>query len=565
MKFVSAQFAFFLNQGETRRNIGSLVRYLGFLTLVIAVYSVIFHVIMAREGQDHSWLTGVYWTLTVMSTLGFGDITFTSDLGRFFSTIVLLSGIILLLVLLPFIFIRFFYAPWLEARVQQRAPRRVPSDTTGHVILCSWDPVAPELARRMKLHQVPWFVLEEDPVRAGRMHADGLPAITGAIDDEDTYRAVRADHAAAVIANIDDATNTNITLTVRAVAPDVPIVGIATDDDAVDIMELSGATHVLPLRRQLGEQLATRVNAGHAQCHIIGRFHDLLIGEFPVHNTPFRGRTIRNTGLRQATGVSIVGVWERGRLQPAEADAMLTDSSVPVVVGTREQIDALNELLIIYDANFNPVVVIGGGRVGRAAAAAMKRDGISVHLVEKRPEMAARIEGIPERLFIGDAADRTILEEAGILEAPSVVLTTHDDAVNIYLAVYCRRLNPDIRIISRITHERNIAAVIRAGADLVLSYAGLGAEAITAILKERELVFLGAGFDLFRVRVPKAMADTTLERSGIGARTGASIIAVQTPDAFLPNPSASLRLRPDMELIAVANSEQREALLELLG
>lgn len=561
MKFVSTQFAFFLSQGETRRNIRALLRYLAFLAVVIALFSVIFHVLMAREGQDHSWLTGVYWTLTVMSTLGFGDITFTSDLGRAFSTLVLLSGIILLLVLLPFIFIRFFYAPWLEARVQQRAPRRVPPDTTGHVILCSWDAIAPELARRLRLHQVPWFVLEEDRVRAGQMHGDGIPVIAGAMDDSETYRAVRAEHAAMVVANVDDPTNTNITLTVREIAPDVPIVGIATDEDAIDVLELSGATHVLPLRRQLGEQLATRINAGHTQCHIIGRFQQLLIGEFPVHNTPFRGRTVRETRLRHATGVSIVGIWERGRLQPAHPDALLTDWSVPVVVGTREQIDALNELLIIYDANFNPVVVIGGGRVGRAAAAALRRDGIRVHIVEKRPEMAARLEGIADRYLIGDAADRRVLEEAGIHEAPSVLLTTHDDAVNIYLAVYCRRLNPELRIVSRITHERNIAAVIRAGADLVLSYAALGAEAITALLKQRELVLLGAGFDLFRIRVPPSLTGRTLARSEIGARTGASIIAVQAPESFIPNPSGDLLLEADMELIAVANAEQRESFL----
>ena len=46
---------------------------------MITAYSVAFHWLMAAEGQQHSWLTGFYWTLTVMSTLGFGDITFTSD------------------------------------------------------------------------------------------------------------------------------------------------------------------------------------------------------------------------------------------------------------------------------------------------------------------------------------------------------------------------------------------------------------------------------------------------------------------------------------------------------
>jgi hypothetical protein len=46
------------------------------------------------EGRYHSWITGLYWTLPVMTTLGFGDITFASDIGRLFSIIVLLSGIV---------------------------------------------------------------------------------------------------------------------------------------------------------------------------------------------------------------------------------------------------------------------------------------------------------------------------------------------------------------------------------------------------------------------------------------------------------------------------------------
>ena len=33
------------------------------------------------EGREFSWWTSVYWTLVTMSTLGFGDIVFTSDLG----------------------------------------------------------------------------------------------------------------------------------------------------------------------------------------------------------------------------------------------------------------------------------------------------------------------------------------------------------------------------------------------------------------------------------------------------------------------------------------------------
>jgi hypothetical protein len=84
------------------------VKFFLVLLGMIAAFSVAFHYLMAAEGREHSWITGLYWTLTVMTTLGFGDITFNSDPGRIFSIVVLVSGVIFLLILLPFTFIKFF-------------------------------------------------------------------------------------------------------------------------------------------------------------------------------------------------------------------------------------------------------------------------------------------------------------------------------------------------------------------------------------------------------------------------------------------------------------------------
>src|SRR5690606_24291648 len=105
------------------------------LLALILVYSVIFHYLMAWEGKRYSWITGIYWTLTVMSTLGFGDITFHTDLGRIFSMVVLMSGTLFMLILLPFTFIQFFYAPWMQAQEAARAPRQLAASTEGHVIV----------------------------------------------------------------------------------------------------------------------------------------------------------------------------------------------------------------------------------------------------------------------------------------------------------------------------------------------------------------------------------------------------------------------------------------------
>lgn len=559
MKFLPAQLAYFLSAREARRNVASLLRYVAFLVAVIALFTVGFHVIMSEvEGRDHSWISGFYWTLTVMTTLGFGDITFESDVGRVFSVVVLLSGVVLLLIVLPFTFISLFFAPWLEAQVRLQAPREAPADTKGHVIVCAWDSIAPGLVQRLRLYGIPYFVIEPDPLAAGRLHRDGVSVVTGDIDARETYERLHVERARLVFANREDTTNTNIVLTVRETAPQVPIAAVVESDDAVDILQLSGASHVLPLKHRLGELLVHRVNVGHAQTHVIGRYRDLLVAEFTIHKTGFAGRTIRETGLREAIGVNFIGVWERGRLQPARPDLLLSETCVPVVVGSAEQIAELDALLVIYDANWEPALVIGGGKVGRAAALELRRREFPVHLIERDPRLFASLTGVADRVFQGDAEDRELLVEAGIERAPSVLLTTNDDAMNIYLAVYCRRLNPELRIVSRITHERNLEAIHRAGADFVLSYASLGAEHAFSLVRGRELILLGEQFELFAIPVPPALADRTLAESEIGDRTGLNVIAIQHGDEFTTNPTGATRLPEGGEMVMLGSAEQLE-------
>lgn len=566
MKFLPSQLAYLLGETQSRRNLKALFKYLLFLAAVVVVYALVFHLIMTEvEGKDHSWLTGIYWTLTVMSTLGFGDITFESDVGRLFSILVLLTGIVLLLIVLPFAFIRFFYAPWLEAQIRVRAPRQVPPGTVGHVIISHFEAVARGLARKLDLMAIPYFVIEPDPARAAELHNEGVRVVTGLLDAPATYEALRARDARAVLACGDDPTNTNITLTVRELGESIPVIAVAEDEESVDLLELAGASHVLPLKQRLGEQLAGRVNAGHAAAHVVGRFKDLQIAEFPVHGTPLVGRTIRDTRLRQTLGLNIVGVWQRGHLLPAHPDLTLTASSVPVVVGTADQVAELDTLLVIYDTNYNPAVVIGGGKVGVAAVRALRKKGMAVHLVEKNERLRNRLAGVPDRLFLGDAADRAVIMEAGLAEAPSVLLTTNDDAINIYLAVYCRRLNPALRIVSRITHERNLEAIHRAGADFALSYTSLGVESVFALLASREMVLVGEGVEFFALDIPKSLAGRSLAQTQLGARTGLNVIAVETDEGFTANPPADHPLPLRGKLLALGSSEQRQRFREELG
>jgi voltage-gated potassium channel len=556
LKFLTSQLSYLLTQKDARRNLTSLLKYLAFLAAIVCAYSIAFHIMMLLEGQRHTWITGLYWTLTVMSTLGFGDITFHTDAGRIFSILVLLSGIVLLMIVLPFTFVRFFYAPWLEAQLRLRAPRELPPGIRDHVVVCRYDEVTRELIGRLDDQGVPYCVIEPDATRAAELAADGIVVVTGEVDDTATYEALRVAEARLVVANLGDAVNTNITLTVRETGGDVPVAAFAESKDSIDVLDLSGATHVLDLKHRLGRHLSTRVTVGTQQAHPVGRFKELVIAEFPVHGTPLVGRTVADTNLRRLTGLNIVALSERGQLLPALSDTVLSDYSVAIVVGTEEQVASLDALFVIYEPNENPVLVLGGGKVGRAVTRALRDRGVSTHIVERDPALQSNLAEIADRVFQGDAADLDVVMKAGLADAPSVVLTTNDDAMNIFLAVYCRRLNPNARIVSRINHERNLEAIHRAGAEFVLGYGTLAVTSILSLVWGRELVLVGEGVDLFVEPVPHDLAGRTLSESALGSRTGLNVIAIQKHDSPALNPEGETRLEADHELVLIGTAEQ---------
>lgn len=559
MKFVISQVSAFVNAPKARQNIKALRTYILVLVAIIIFYSLLFHVLMEIEGQQHSWLTGFYWTLTVMSTLGFGDITFLSDLGRIFSIVVLLSGVMLLLIMLPFTFIQFFYAPWLEAQAQARAPKKLPEGIKGHVVICTSDTITAGLIRKLELRDIPYCIIEPDPERAAQMVGDGIRVILGEMDSRETYERLRLNVARLVVVNAEDPVNTNILLTIRSVDEKVPVIAIAEEEASVDIFSLSGANYPIPLKTRLGEQLAGRVGVGVGAAHEVGRFKDLVIIEFLVHDTPLSGQTLREAKLRERAGINVVGVWEAGHLKPVEPDRPMNNKTVAVAIGTDEQIGRLNRLLESRPSNKEEVLVIGGGKVGISASRALRERGVRVRLLDRDPALEPYLQDFADEVIIGDASDLKVLERAGINRVKAVALTTNDDAQNIHLAVYCRRLRSELNIISRITRERNLEAIYRAGADFVLSYASLGREFIFSYLMGREPIMVGEGADIFSHDVPVELMERTLAETGIGAATGLVVIAIENGNTTITNPGPATILKSGTRLLMLGTAPQWQA------
>jgi voltage-gated potassium channel len=160
---------------------------------------------------------------------------------------------------------------------------------------------------------------------------------------------------------------------------------------------------------------------------------------------------------------------------------------------------------------------------------------------------------------IGDAANRKILEEAGLDDAAAVVITTHDDDVNVYLTLYCRRLRPDIRIVSRAKLDRNVSTLYRAGADAVLSYAASCSAAIWNQFRGDETLLIADGLNVFRTPVPPQLAGRTLADAHLHHRTGCNVVAVEHGGEMRGNPDPHEPLPDGGELVMIGSDENEAA------
>lgn len=530
----------------------ALSRFLLSLLGLVIVFSVGFQAIMAYEGRDYSWISGLYWTFTTMSTLGFGDIVFVSDLGRGYSIVVLISGIIFMLVLLPFMFIRFVYEPWVQAQAVNRVPRKVPDDQSGHVILTFYGPVASTLINKLRQFNYPYVVVLPDQDEVLALRDAGVTAMCGELDDPDTYRLARVENAAMVATTRNDVINTNVVFTVRGITDEIPVFATAREPAASEILKLAGCTRVINLTDLVANALARRAIGGQKFTHVVGHIDDLVIAEVDAARTTLVGQSLGDA--QDATAVSVVGVWTRGKFETGDEDMPIDAATTLVMAGSPAQLKE-------FDANFRapdehngeppPVVIIGGGRVGRATAAALERRGIDYRVVEMLKERIVD----PEKYVLGSASDKEVMIQAGIETARTVIVTTRDDEVNTYLTIFCRLLRPEIQIIARATLERNIASLHRAGSDMVISSATMGANSLFNLLKRSDLLMVAEGLNVFKLAVPKALEGKTLMEAKIRRRTGCTVIGIDQAEGTTTNPQPDAVLPAGAEIVLIGNVE----------
>lgn len=214
------------------------------------------------------------------------------------------------------------------------------------------------------------------------------------------------------------------------------------------------------------------------------------------------------------------------------------------------------------------IVLCAYGRVGRAAAREFRETGVPFVIIDTQENLRADLEDSGAPFLIADPSRESVLLEAGIDRAKGLVCAVDSDAVNVYMTLTARALNPGLMIVARASDAETVDRLRRAGADRVVSPYDLGGRRM-AFLSMRPAVI--EFFDLLMV-APDARLEEILVRAGsvldgrsIGAACaefeGVSILAVKKPEgALLASPAPETELGAGDVVVALGPLAALEAL-----
>lgn len=186
-----------------------------------------------------SLLDAAYQTVTTVTTVGFREVRELSPAGKIFTMVLILVGVGTALYTFGVLLEVLIEGELRDVFGRRRMEREI-ARLSGHVIICGWGRVGREIARFLTGAGERVVVVDIDPARlAGLAH---LHVVGDATEDE-TLRRAGIERARALVAALaTDADNLFVTVSGRALRPDLVIIARARDDASEPKLRRAGAT-----------------------------------------------------------------------------------------------------------------------------------------------------------------------------------------------------------------------------------------------------------------------------------------------------------------------------------
>ncbi|PKP99635.1 MAG: potassium transporter TrkA [Alphaproteobacteria bacterium HGW-Alphaproteobacteria-13] len=201
---------------------------------------------LADQYDGHvSFLDVVYFTMISVTTTGFGDIVPVSDRARLVESVIVTPIRIAVL----FIFVGTAYRFLIKHTWEQWRMARIQAKLSNHIVVLGFGISGGEAVRELIARGTdPACIVVIDPSR-GRINSAeklGCNVLEGDASSDETLLAVRIAEAQSVLVSAGrDDTSILIVLTVRHLAPDVPISVVIRTQDNELLARQAGASNVI--------------------------------------------------------------------------------------------------------------------------------------------------------------------------------------------------------------------------------------------------------------------------------------------------------------------------------
>lgn len=218
-----------------------------------------------------------------------------------------------------------------------------------HVIICGWGRVGRASAVHLSSTGQRVVVIDRNPERLAELD---YPYVLGDIGDDEVLRKAGIDHARALVAALDtDADNVYVTLSARALRPDLVIIARARSDESTAKLMRAGADRVVNPQLIGGRRMAAFALAPDVAEFLDVVMHDesldFRIEQIEVGATsPLQGRTIGEVAVAEATGVVILALRPSmsAEFVPNPSDSVrIEPRSILIAIGTPAQLDAVRK------------------------------------------------------------------------------------------------------------------------------------------------------------------------------------------------------------------------------
>jgi voltage-gated potassium channel len=220
------------------------------------------------------------------------------------------------------------------------------------------------------------------------------------------------------------------------------------------------------------------------------------------------------------------------------------------------------------------VIVAGMGRVGGQAALELHQAETRFVVVDPSDQAMAVAAECGYLALQGDATEDAVLKRAGITRARGLIVTTGNDATNVYVVLSARVLAPQLYIVARAADEAGATKLGRAGANRAVSPYVIGGHRLAHLMLSPAVVdffetALRRGDDALNIEDLALSMDSpslgkTLDRLDIRRATGATVLAVLRDGNPLVSPPGELALAAGDHLLALGTGDQLRRLEKLI-